>query len=724
MKKAQFVDWPCPEKVPKGKKEKSVVVWTTPARDYLIVDIHEKGKHRYRYVMFAETGEYNDYDYSAKKWERTKLDDLISESMYSRWLGASDVKERANLKVQTEAENMLTYNRYCSDDIFRKIETAETEFCTNQRNDAEDRRQQRIREKMLTVPPVPSDFEDWFFRVSGLDELNYLIYDEASERYKCTKCGKKIPAGKGIKNLKRTACPECGAEVTPRRNRNQLRITVEGHAALFQRIDNYTVVQRDIDLEAVYDVNGRHLTMSEAQRMFYEWKWKDCGKKYDRRLYYAQYERTDRRGLYEAETGFDWKRNPYNRMCFDAYLYPSDFLSDLAGSELEGKAYMLKAVAESFSCVNVARMMTCTSHEDSCRTVEMAAKLGFRRILREAFAERRWWEDIGHSLYGAAGETINFLMDMPKQERNRLRMIDGSHIAYDWLMYAKEKRMSISDEMLRFLDEAQIGTDALKKLPEVISAGKLMHYIRRQQEESYPGRNAKDVYSQWLDYLGMEQKLEKNLQDEMILWPRELKKRHAAAVEECREKEAYLMAKANLERAQAREREICEKFPNAAAVLEKIRDRFAFEDEEYLIRVPDGLYEISQEGYALHHCVGSSDRYFERMDREETYICFLRKKEEPDAPFYTVEVEPGGTIRQHRGMYDEEPELDKVKPFLKKWQQHLHKQLTDRDKELAEMSRAGREKSLAERLLIGGKTDRVYKGLMEDLMEIKEALQA
>lgn len=723
MKKAQFVNWPCPERVPKGSKEKSVVVWTTLDHEYLIVDLHEKGKHRYRYVMFAETGEYNDYDYNAKKWEREKLETIIfGGRSYYYWISTSKVQGNANLKVQAEAKKALksTY----SEDVFRQIESEESEFSRNQRISAEDRRQQRIREKMLMVPPIPADFEDWFFRVSGLDELNYLIYDEENEHYKCTACGKKIPAGKGIRNLKRTVCPECGTEVTPRRNRNQLTITVEGHVALFQKIDHYTVVQRDIDLEAVYDVNGRHLTMSEAQRMFYEWKWKDCGKKNDRRLYYAQYMRTDRRGLYEIETGFDWKSNPCGRRSFDAYLYPSNFVDDLKGSELEDKAYMLKAVAESFSCVNVARMVTCTAYEDSCRTVEMAAKLGFRRILREAFTDRRWWEDISHDLYGTNGETINFLMSMPKQERNRLRMIDGSHIAYDWLLYARENKMHISDEMLRFLDEAQIGTDDLKKLPGVISAGKLMHYIRRQQEESYKGRSAKDVYSQWLDYLEMEQKLDKNLADDMILWPRELKKRHAAAVEECREKEAYLMAKANLERAQAREREICEKFPNAAEVLEKIRERFAFEDDTYLIRVPAGLYEISQEGYALHHCVGSSDRYFERMDREETYICFLRKKEAPDAPFYTVEVEPGGTIRQHRGMYDEEPELDKVKPFLKKWQQHLHKQLTDRDKELAEMSRAGREKSLKERLMIGGEMDRVYRGLMEDLMEIKEALQA
>ena len=722
MKKAQFVNLAHPVKIGKGK-EKSVFVWLADA-DTVAVDIYEKKDLRYRYVIDVNSGENHVYDYSAHKWTEQKIGTVLNgqRSYYYDYCSVEKVKNVADLKMDKEAEHAL--KGHWTNDTFRKIENMESEYSRRGRLDAESRRQLRIRELMGKVPPVPADFKEWFFRASGLDELNYLIYDEESERYKCTNCGKKIPENRagGIRNLRKTICPVCGTEVTPRRNRNQLTITVDGHATLIQKMDENTVVARYIDLEAVYDKNGRHLTMSEAQRMFYTWKWKDLGKEYKQRLYNAQYLRTETRGLYEIETNFDWKSNPCGRICFDSFLYPSDFLADLKGSELENHAYMLRALAESHTCVNVGRLLTCTRYDDSRKTVELAARLGFRQIIRESFADRHWWMDISHDLYAPNKEIINHLMRLPKQDRNRLRIIDGGYIAYDWLMYARKNHTHISDEVLRFVDETRIETDDLEKLPVAASAERLMNYITRQQAESYPGKDAKTVYSQWIDYLQMEEKLEKNLEDEMILWPRELKKRHTEAVEECRAREAALRAKENLELAKKREAEINAKFPKAAAVLEKIRERFAFEDDDYLIRVPNGLYEISQEGYALHHCVGSSDRYFERMDREETYICFLRRKKAPEAPFYTIEVEPGGTIRQHRGMFDEEPELNKVKPFLKKWQQHIHKQLTAKDRELAELSRAGREKSLQERLLIGGKTDRVYRGLMEDLMEISEAL--
>ncbi|MFR6220322.1 MAG: hypothetical protein ACLUKO_26930 [Enterocloster bolteae] len=39
--------------------------------------------------------------------------------------------------------------------------------------------------------------------------------------------------------------------------------------------------------------------------------------------------------------------------------------------------------------------------------------------------------------------------------------------------------------------------------------------------------------------------------------------------------------------------------------------------------------------------------------QRETYICFPGRLSR--IPYYTIEVEPGGTIRQHRSYLDEEP---------------------------------------------------------------------
>lgn len=124
----------------------------------------------------------------------------------------------------------------------------------------------------------------------------------------------------------------------------------------------------------------------------------------------------------------------------------------------------------------------------------------------------------------------------------------------------------------------------------------------------------------------------------------------------------------------------------------------------------------------MHHCAGSSERYFNRIEAEETYICFLRRKEAPGIPFYTIEVEPGGTIRQHRSYLDEEPGIEQIRTFLKEWQKVIRKRLTERDKALAKMSKEKREANIRE--LQEKNNTRVLQGLAEDFMdaEFEEAV--
>ena len=70
----------------------------------------------------------------------------------------------------------------------------------------------------------------------------------------------------------------------------------------------------------------------------------------------------------------------------------------------------------------------------------------------------------------------------------------------------------------------------------------------------------------------------------------------------------------------------------------EFRQQLNYEDENYLIRLPVDGDEIQQEGLTLHHCVGG---YVYSHESGATTIMFLRKKSEPDKPFYTIEVEIG-----------------------------------------------------------------------------------
>src|SRR5690606_20965988 len=78
---------------------------------------------------------------------------------------------------------------------------------------------------------------------------------------------------------------------------------------------------------------------------------------------------------------------------------------------------------------------------------------------------------------------------------------------------------------------------------------------------------------------------------------------------------------------------------------EKLK-HLTFEHKGLLIRLPKTPNEIIQEGKKLDHCVGS---YADRHAKGETTIMFIRRKDKPDNPYYTVEIR-NNNVMQVRGI--------------------------------------------------------------------------
>lgn len=103
----------------------------------------------------------------------------------------------------------------------------------------------------------------------------------------------------------------------------------------------------------------------------------------------------------------------------------------------------------------------------------------------------------------------------------------------------------------------------------------------------------------------------------------------------------------------------------AAKLYDQRKEKFEFADDVFSIVVPKEVNEITKEGMYLHHCVGG---YVNRVAEGRTNILFLRKNEEPEIPFFTIEVSNGNEIIQIHGLYNRwlgnEPEAVK---FAIKW---------------------------------------------------------
>lgn len=108
------------------------------------------------------------------------------------------------------------------------------------------------------------------------------------------------------------------------------------------------------------------------------------------------------------------------------------------------------------------------------------------------------------------------------------------------------------------------------------------------------------------------------------------------------------------------------------------REEMQYADEELglMIVLPQSVSDIVREGKIQNHCVGG---YADRHAEGRLHILFLRKIEEPDKPYYTMEVNTKGTIVQCRGYANNwesrggKPKTDDVKEFEKRYQKYLTK---------------------------------------------------
>lgn len=99
----------------------------------------------------------------------------------------------------------------------------------------------------------------------------------------------------------------------------------------------------------------------------------------------------------------------------------------------------------------------------------------------------------------------------------------------------------------------------------------------------------------------------------------------------------------------------------------ELRNQLWFSGNGLFIRQPESFEEIVAEGASLHHCVGG---YAERHALGKLHIMFIRRKNKPDEPYYTMEVSLSGMIVQVRGDHNRAP-TEAVKKLVESYKAYL-----------------------------------------------------
>ena len=311
---------------------------------------------------------------------------------------------------------------------------------------------------------------------------------------------------------------------------------------------------------------------------------------------------------------------------------------------------------------------------DPCSRVVYVTEGCLKADVAHALMHRTFVATLGVNNTAKLDELFAFLHRNGTEEIIEAEDMD-KYSMLEWLQREKCSGRIIPDHVLRWLEQEKIHVSDIDFILDRMSEQQVCNYLQRQKSGTRD--SLRQIISTWRDYLSMADKLGINTNDEIVYRVKLLRQRHDELVEQLRKRERDMEAAAT-----------ARKYRKIAGICRLIKPKYEYTGEVYSIVVPSGVRDIMREGDALSHCVGKSDRYWERIEQQEAYILFLRKTAEIDKPYYTLEVEPNGTIRQKRTYFDRQnDDLKDAEKFLKEWQKVVSERLTESDREKAEKSK-------------------------------------
>ena len=169
----------------------------------------------------------------------------------------------------------------------------------------------------------------------------------------------------------------------------------------------------------------------------------------------------------------------------------------------------------------------------------------------------------------------------------------------------------------------------------------LLKLMRLQEKTGKKGLN-EDVFRIFSDALNLFKQISNTNRPDIDLY----------ACKDVNELHRYhnMLIEINIADKETRDKEEQERLNKLAAKLyDQRKEKFEYADDNFSIIVPEEMNKITKEGVYLHHCVGG---YISRVAEGRTNILFLRRNENIDIPFFTIEVNNHNEIIQIHGLYN------------------------------------------------------------------------
>jgi len=487
------------------------------------------------------------------------------------------------------------------------------------------------RELLEKFPPLDPERE----RQALLKLQHFILYDHRGNA-RCSACGhvfdKYTPVGHNRKRL----CPQCGEKVL------DTDITKPYKSYIVRSTANVMIFLSSPDDDNLY-------IRCYALKMYFEHgnivpkiKWLET-----QRYVFAENgaARYGRDTYIEGDYKYWWRALDNNwvvRTKIAAPNFYNQYCYSIIGTDAIKSTCMRYSMAGEFN-YSIGYLNFYRTHKGAERLI----KCGFREIVNDCISHYGKKPDIDWSR--------TEVHKMLKISRTAMRLLREKKLSFGEYKAAAKAFPDVSEG--RQIEYAKVIGYCYGTLDRV--CGKLrcdkyevLKYLIKQNAE----------LRDYDDYLNMCRELQYDISDKVIAFPPHLMAAHDRA-------QAALDAIEAEKKARELEH-LAKKFDK----LKKERAELEFEYGEYFIRQPESAMEIIAEGKALSHCVGG---YAKRHADGDLTIMFLRKKSEPDKPFYTVEVSNDLTIVQCRGYKNNversggQPKPDDIKEFEGRYAEYL-----------------------------------------------------
>lgn len=618
-----------PQNIAKGYKYPNYEIYCNPEGDEYITRVRHAtdGKEiKWSSAMICNLDKVDNiryFDYGLP--ERFK-----KAAIWQSYEGKDEIRQFLKVK-EIGLKGILEYQRRCKVRNIEKIEKRE---------------QKPWDDELALTPPILPGFERWS-KHEAADE-NFIFYKSIhSATGYCSYCEKEVPLIKPQRN-KDGRCPCCHRKIKYKlRNKIKSLHTIPRTTTCIQKInDGGGCVIRKYRVFAYYRDNA-----------------------YDKPSW--RYQEEERIFIYDnGEMSFytyRYYKNKYMRFCKENRTIPIDSWYGNYGKLYRRNLKALTKTILKSSAIMLWKELPCSLErylfvEKNNPVIEMLAKINLLGLAKEIVQT-----NYDKNLLNQDATELSKALKIDSARLKRLKNMSPTTITLKWMQYEKMANTIWPDCMISEFGQNRIGINELNFLPQPVKYVKAYNYIKRQQTLS--GETFHQTFITYRDYYNLAEQNKWNMTSTQISIPKDLKLAHTNAI---------LFARGESIKEQAKKLE--KKWPNCNKILPNLK-KYEYSNKEYSIVAPVCIEDMVKEGISLNHCMDHTDFYYDRIQKHEAYPFFLRKTSQKDIPWYTLEVEASGNIRQKRTTGDNQNlDLEAAIPFLYEFMANFKKVMNEEER--------------------------------------------